>query len=61
MREVVAFADAIHPYRDGRSSERVLEATHEFVDRIRGRLQRKPLNLWRRIQLRRRLRYHHWR
>jgi CDP-glycerol glycerophosphotransferase (TagB/SpsB family) len=61
MREVVAFADAIHPYRDGRSSERVLDATHEFIDEIQGRLERKPLNLWRKIQLRRRLGYCRWR
>jgi CDP-glycerol glycerophosphotransferase (TagB/SpsB family) len=61
MREIVAFAESIHPYRDGRSSERVLEATHEFIAHRRGRLRPKPLNLWRRIQLRRRLGYYHWR
>jgi CDP-glycerol glycerophosphotransferase (TagB/SpsB family) len=61
IREIVAFAERIHPNRDGRSSERVLEATHEFIAHHRGRLKPKPLNLWRRIQLRRRLGYYHWR
>ena len=56
-----AFADAIHPYRDGRSSERVLAATHDFVERHRAGLRRKPLRLWRKLQIRRRLGYHHWR
>jgi hypothetical protein len=39
----------------------VLDATHDFLDRVEGRLRRKPLNLWRRIRLRRRLGYHRWR
>jgi CDP-glycerol glycerophosphotransferase (TagB/SpsB family) len=60
LREVQAFAEAIHPYRDGRSSERVLEATQHFIDEVQGRLERKPLNLWRRIQLRRQLGYYRW-
>ena len=60
MREIVSFAEAIHPYRDGRSSERVLEATHRLLDGSLGRLKRKPLNLWRRIRLRRRLGYYRW-
>jgi CDP-glycerol glycerophosphotransferase (TagB/SpsB family) len=60
MREIVAFAESIHPYRDGKSSERVLAATHEFIAHRRGRLRPKPLNLWRKLQLRRRLGYYHW-
>jgi len=58
MAKIAAFTEAIHPYRDGRSSERVLEATHEFIESGRAELERKPLNLWRRIQLRRRLGYY---
>jgi CDP-glycerol glycerophosphotransferase (TagB/SpsB family) len=55
------FAEAIHPYRDGRSSERVLQATHAFLDQHRARLRPKPVNLWRKVRLRRRLGYYHWR
>lgn len=57
MRAIREFGDAIHPYRDGRSSRRVLEATHEFLERRRGTLRRKPINLWRRVQMRRRIGY----
>lgn len=61
VREVVEFAQLIHPYRDGRSSERVLQATHDFLDRNRAGLRPKPLNLWRRLRLRRKLGYYRWR
>jgi CDP-glycerol glycerophosphotransferase (TagB/SpsB family) len=54
MQALAAFAAATHPYRDGRSSVRVLEACGEFIANGRAGLARKPLNLWRRLQLRRR-------
>ena len=31
MREIRAYADSIHPWRDGRSSERVLDAVDQFI------------------------------
>jgi CDP-glycerol glycerophosphotransferase (TagB/SpsB family) len=61
MRAIVDVADEIHPYRDGRSSERVLSATRQLVSRGARRLRRKPLNLWRRLRMRHRLGYYHWR
>ena len=61
MRQIVEFAEAIHPYRDGMSSERVLRATHDFLDVHQPGLRPKPLNLWRKLRLRRRLGYYHWR
>lgn len=60
-RAIVEFADAIHPYRDGRSSERVLAAARGFLARSRAGLRPKPLNLWRKLRLRQALRYYHWR
>jgi CDP-Glycerol:Poly(glycerophosphate) glycerophosphotransferase len=54
---IVRYADHIHPYRDGRSSERVLAATDEAIQRGSLGLRRKPLNLWRRLQARKRLSY----
>jgi len=50
-------ADAIHPYRDGRSSERVLDAIDAFVAAGARNRRRKPLNLWRKLKLRRRIGY----
>ena len=60
MRAIVEFADEIHPYRDGRSSERVLAATQDFIEHHKGRLKRKPLNLVRRIRVRHELGYYGW-
>ncbi|MDE2155607.1 MAG: CDP-glycerol glycerophosphotransferase family protein [Xanthomonadaceae bacterium] len=50
-------ANAIHPYRDGRSSERVLDAIDAFVAAGARNRRRKPLNLWRKLKLRRRIGY----
>lgn len=61
MRRIESFGEAIHPYRDGRSSERVLAATHEFMEQHMGKLKQKPLNLWRKLRLRRQLGYRLWR
>lgn len=47
----------IHPYRDGRSSERVLDAAQAAIEQGRRGLKGKPLNLWRRLQARARLGY----
>ncbi len=57
MNAIREYANRIHPWRDGRSSERVLEATARAIAAGRGGLKRKPLNLWRRVQARQRLGY----
>lgn len=54
--ELAAYADLIHPWRDGRSSERVLAATRDFVAGRFGELAPKPANVWRRLQMRSKLR-----
>lgn len=55
-QELAAYADLIHPWRDGHSSERVLAAARDFVAGRFGDLARKPVNFWRRLQMRARLR-----
>lgn len=58
MAEIRRYADAIHPYRDGRSSERVIAATEDFLAGTLGRLTRKPFGAWTRgLQIRRDLGY----
>lgn len=53
-----AYAEAIHPWRDGRASERVLAATEALLAGELGPLRRKPLaGWWRGLQLRRELGY----
>ena len=49
----------IHPYDDGKSSERVLKATDDFIDNdYYTKLAKKPLNITRRLKMR--LKYHHY-
>ncbi len=58
MAEIVRYADSIHPYRDGCSSERVVAATEDFIAGRMGALSRKPLGAWwRGMQIRRELGY----
>ena len=58
VEAIVRYADAIHPYRDGLSSERVIAATEDFIDGEMGVLKRKPLGaLWRGLQIRKDLGY----
>ncbi|MEZ4567310.1 MAG: hypothetical protein R2860_10235 [Desulfobacterales bacterium] len=53
------YADHIHPYRDGRSSIRVLGAADRFAAKGRDHLKPKPFNLLRSLKLRKQLGY--WR
>lgn len=57
MKAIQEYANLIHPHRDGKSSERVLAATDRAIQAGRTGLRRKPLNLWRRMQARKRLGY----
>ncbi len=61
LREALAaYADTIHPYRDGRSSERVIAATDDLIAGTLGRLRGKPLaGRARALQIRAKLGY--WR
>ncbi len=54
---LAASAELIHPWRDGRSSERVVAATEALLGGRLGRLAPKPGNWWRKLQLRWRLGY----
>jgi CDP-glycerol glycerophosphotransferase (TagB/SpsB family) len=56
-QRIQAYADAIHPDRDGRSSARVLDAVDAFRSEGWRGLARKPWNPWRRLQARWRLSY----
>ncbi|HOX71717.1 MAG: UDP-N-acetylglucosamine 2-epimerase [Dokdonella sp.] len=58
MHEIGTYAQSIHPYRDGRSSERVLAATAALAAGKAAALAPKPRNLWRKLHGR--LRYRRW-
>jgi CDP-glycerol glycerophosphotransferase (TagB/SpsB family) len=57
MQAIEDYANSIHPYRDGRSSERVLDAIDDFIAAGGRSRKRKPLNLWRKLKIRRRIGY----
>ena len=57
MQAVREYADSIHPWRDGRSSERVLAAVEEFIASGARNPRPKPANLWRKLKIRRRIGY----
>lgn len=55
---LAAYADAIHPSRDGRASERVLAATEALLAGELGDLRSKPLaSFFRRLQIRKEFGY----
>lgn len=57
MAAISAFGQRLHPYIDGRSSERVVDAVEAV---LRDGLQvprSKPLNLWRKFKIRKRIGY----
>lgn len=56
---------AIHEYalyheahRDGRNARRVLDAVDDFIENYQGKIKPKPLNLFRKIKLRLKLKYY---
>lgn len=50
-------AARIHPWRDGRSSERVIAATEALLDGGLAALRPKPRNAWRKLRMRWQLRW----
>ncbi|HUB91468.1 MAG TPA: CDP-glycerol glycerophosphotransferase family protein [Dyella sp.] len=57
MQAIKAFGEAIHPYHDGRSSERVLDAIDAFIANGGRNRKSKPRNWWRKLKLRKRIGY----
>ena len=52
IREYTARHEA---HRDGKNSARVIDAVDDFIDKYKGKIRKKPLNLLRRMKLRWRL------
>lgn len=56
-----AFVEQMHPYYDGKSSERVLDATETFINQYKSKMKIKPFNLYRKLKVRHRLKFYHLR
>ncbi len=55
--EIKKFSEFSHPYTDGKSSKRVIEACIEFLHKDKSQLKKKPLNLIRKYKIRKQLNY----
>jgi hypothetical protein len=60
LENIKCHCQAIHPSRDGKSSERVLLAIDEMIASGTQHLKAKPLNLMRRLKMRKKLKYYRW-
>jgi len=58
MQSIKEFANQLHPYRDGKSSERVLQATDNFIANQMAYLKPRPFNFWRKLKMRKRMKYY---
>ena len=56
-QSIEEFARQTHPYRDGRSAERVIEAVEEVRSMDSDSLRSKPIGVIRRLKARKKLRY----
>lgn len=57
IKNITAFVEELHPYYDGKSSKRIIDATIDFLHKDKSHLDRKPLNLIRKYKIRKRLNY----
>ena len=55
VKNIENFIQDLHPYFDGKSSKRVIDATISFLHKDKSYLKQKPLNLVRKYKIRKRL------
>lgn len=57
LKNIRAYSDENQKFRDGKCSDRVLDAVNDFIENYKGRIKSKPLNLFRKIKLRYKIHY----
>ncbi len=60
LEKIKQHCNSIHPYRDGQSSTRVVDAIDQRIAAGMSHLKPKPLNLIRRLKMRKKLKYYRW-
>ncbi|WP_026933937.1 CDP-glycerol glycerophosphotransferase family protein [Christiangramia echinicola] len=55
LEEIQQFNANMHPYKDGKSSERLIDASIQFLHADKSHLKPKPLNLVRKLKVRKKL------
>lgn len=58
MTQTKRFVDALHPYSDGSSSDRILDTVDSFLENDARKVKSKPLNLLRKYKIRKKLGYY---
>jgi CDP-glycerol glycerophosphotransferase (TagB/SpsB family) len=54
---IKAYADDLHPYNDGQAAQRILSATESLLANGKQAKKNKPLNLFRNLKQRKKLKY----
>ncbi|MEA1787125.1 CDP-glycerol glycerophosphotransferase family protein [Arenibacter sp. GZD96] len=57
LSEIEKYARASHPYEDGKSSQRVLDAVLHFLQKDKSHLKPKPLSVLRKFKIRKKLQF----
>uniref|UniRef100_UPI00404B8F55 CDP-glycerol glycerophosphotransferase n=1 Tax=Gelidibacter sp. TaxID=2018083 RepID=UPI00404B8F55 len=57
INNIEIFINRLHPYFDGKSSKRVIDASINFLHKDKSHLKSKPLNLIRKYKIRKQLNY----
>jgi len=57
INNINSFINDLHPYFDGKSSSRIIDASISFLHKDKSYLKSKPLNLIRKYKMRKRLNY----
>ena len=60
IKNIETFINQLHPYFDGQSSKRVVDAAISVLHEDKSHLKNKPLNLIRKYKIRKRLGYFTW-
>jgi len=55
LEKLATFTEKLHPYHDGHSSARVIDASIHFLNKNKDHLKPKPINLLRKTKIRQRL------
>lgn len=57
LSNIKEYVNQLHPFNDGQSSKRVIDATIDFLRKDKSHLKPKPLNLIRKYKIRKKLKY----
>ena len=60
LKKIEQYCQTIHPYRDGLSSERTVNAVDALIEKGTKHLKAKPMNLLRKFKIRKKLGYYRW-